>query len=105
VPGTATIQGIEVKLIGKVNSTTGSPKLCIQLSWNGGITWVNAKSTTILSSTNTTYLLGTSTDTWGRAWRGTDLTNANFRLRIIDVSGSTASTFSLDEVTVQVTYK
>jgi hypothetical protein len=105
VPGTATIQGIEVKLTGKVNSTTGSPMFCIQLSWNGGISWTNAQSTSTLSTTNAAYLLGTSIDTWGRTWSETDFTNANFRLRIIDVAGSTSSTFSLDEVTVQVTYR
>ncbi|MEP7133750.1 MAG: right-handed parallel beta-helix repeat-containing protein [Chloroflexota bacterium] len=105
VPSAATIQGIEVKLTGKVNSTTGSPKFCIQLSWNGGTTWTNAKSTSTLSTTNAAYLLGTSIDTWGRTWSGTNFTNANFRLRIIDVSGSTSSTFSLDQVTVQITYK
>ncbi len=103
-PGATAINGIEVKLTGKVNSTTSSPKFCVQLSWNGGTTWTTAKSTTTLSTTNSTYTLGTSADTWGHVWLPTELSNTNFRIRIIDVAGSSARTFSLDAVSVQVTY-
>jgi hypothetical protein len=35
IPGT-TILGIEVRLDARVDATGGSPKLCVQLSWNGG---------------------------------------------------------------------
>jgi parallel beta-helix repeat protein len=105
VPTAATIQGIEVKLTGKVSSASNSPKFCVQLSWDGGTTWTTAKSTSVLSITNTTYLLGTSLDTWGRTWSGLNFSDANFRLRIIDVAGSSSRTFYLDGVAVQVTYK
>ncbi|HZM25155.1 MAG TPA: M14 family metallopeptidase, partial [Anaerolineales bacterium] len=33
IPGGATITGIEVRLDGRVDSTSGAPKFCIQLSW------------------------------------------------------------------------
>ncbi len=104
VPSGATIQGIEVKLVGKVSSASSSPKFCIQLSWDGGTTWTAAKSTSTLSTTNTTYILGTSTDTWGRTWLPANFANSSFRVRIIDVASSTARTFSLDAISVQVTY-
>jgi hypothetical protein len=105
VPTTASIQGIEVQLTGKVDNTSNSPKFCIQLSWDGGTTWTAAKSTTTLTTTNATYILGTSSDLWGRAWSGLNFSNANFRVRIIDVAGSTSRTFSLDAIMIQVTYR
>ncbi len=103
--GTAVVKGIEVKLTGKADSTSGAPKFCIQLSYNGGTTWTTAKSTTTLSTTNTAFTLGTSSDTWGRAWAPGEFSNGSFRVRIIDVSSNTSRDFSLDAIAVQVTYQ
>jgi hypothetical protein len=100
-----TITGITVQLNALVNGTTGSPKICVQLSWDGGTSWTAAKSTTTLTTRNTTYLLGTSTDTWGHTWTTAQLSNANFRVRVIDVASNTSRTFSLDGVAVQVFYR
>jgi len=105
LPAGATIQGIEVQLTAKVNSTTSSPKMCVQLSWDGGTTWTTTQSTATLSTTNATYTLGGTANTWGRTWTVGDLSNTNFRVRIIDVASSTARTFSLDRVAVRVTYQ
>jgi hypothetical protein len=105
LPGTSTIQGIEILLDAKVDSTVGAPKLCIQLSWNGGASWTTVKSTGTLATTEQTYTLGSPTDTWGRAWTAADLSNPNFRVRIIDVASNTSRDFSLDAISVRVTYK
>ncbi len=105
LPGTATVQGIEVRLDGKADSTSGSPRFCIQLSWNGGASWTSAKSTTTLGITEQTFVLGGSADNWGRTWLPGNLSNANFRVRIIDVASSTARDFSLDWIAVRVTYR
>jgi hypothetical protein len=105
VPGAATVQGIEVRLDGKVDSSTGAPLFCVQLSWNGGTSWTAAKSTATLGTTEQTYMLGSATDNWGRTWLPSELTNTNFRVRVIDVSSSTARDFSLDWVAVRVTYR
>ncbi len=104
LPGGAVVDGIEVRLDGRVDNTTGSPKFCVQLSWDGGTTWTTAKSTATLSTSELTYILGGTADTWGRTWAVSDFTNANFRVRIINVAASTARDFSLDWVAVQVTY-
>jgi hypothetical protein len=101
-PGTVTIKGVEVRLDAKADTTAGSPKLCVQLSWNGGASWTTAKSTTTLTTSEATYLLGGATDTWGRTWTTNDFTNANFRVRVVMVASSTARDFSLDWVTVKV---
>jgi carboxypeptidase T len=104
IPGGATISGIEVRTDGRVDSTSGSPKFCIQLSWNGGVSWTAAKSTATLTTSEATYMLGGAADTWGRAWASGDFTNANFRVRITNVASSNSRDFSLDWLAVQVTY-
>jgi hypothetical protein len=77
----------------------------VQLSWNGGTSWTTAKTTSTLTTSEATYILGSATDTWGRTWTSDNLSNANFRVRVIDVASSTARDFSLDWVAVQVTYQ
>lgn len=105
IPTGAAVKGIEVRLDARADSTSGAPKICVQLSWNGGTKWTSAKSTTTLSTAEATYILGGAADTWGRAWTASQLANANFRVRVIDVATSTARDFSLDWVTVRVIYQ
>ncbi len=104
LPTGAAISGIEVRLDAWVESTSNSPTMCVQLSWDGGTTWTTAKSTTTLTTSQSTYLLGGSSDTWGRSWGSTELSNSNFRVRVINVSSSTSRDFSLDWVAVKVNY-
>ena len=99
------VQGIEVRLDARADTTGGSPKICVQISWDGGTTWTTAKQTSTLSTTETTYILGSPSDTWGHAWTSSDLSNANFRVRVIDVSSNTNRDFSLDYIAVNVTYQ
>lgn len=105
IPATAVIQGIQVRLDARADATGGSPKICVQLSWDGGTTWTTAKSTTTLSTTEVTYTLGSMSDTWGRTWTPGNFSNANFRIRVIDVAGNTNRDFFLDYVAVNVTYQ
>jgi hypothetical protein len=104
LPGGATPKGIEVRLDAKADSTSSSPKLCVQLSWNGGSSWTSAKTTSTLSTSEATRTLGSATDTWGRSWTASNLSNANFRVRVIALSSSTSRDFSLDWVAVRVSY-
>lgn len=100
----ATISGIEVRLDARADSTTGSPKMCVQLSWDGGTTWTTAQSTSNLTTSEATYTLGGSSNTWGRTWTSSDFSNANFRLRVINVASNTSRDFSLDWAAVKVYY-
>lgn len=102
MPSGATIDGIEVRLNAEVDSTSGSPFMCVQLSWDGGTTWTTAKSTSTLTTNEVTYTLGGSSDTWGRTWSESDLTNSNFRVRITNVASNTSRDFSLDWVAVKI---
>ncbi len=105
VPTGATIKGIEVRLDAKADSTTGAPKICVQLSWDGGTTWTTAKNTTTLTTAEATYTLGGAADTWGRTWTVANLSNTSFRVRVINVATNAQRDFSLDWVSVQVTYQ
>ena len=51
-----------------------------------------------------TLSLGSTADTWGRAWAPGDLADANFRVRLSDVSKRLSTDFVLDSVAVNVTY-
>ena len=104
IPGGASITGIEVRLDGRADSTSGSPRFCVQLSWNGGTSWTAAKTTSTLTTSEATYLLGGLADTWGRTWSSGDFMNTNFRVRITNVASSSARDFSLDWISVQVRY-
>ena len=104
VPSGATITGIRTRLDAWVDSSSGTRRMCAELSWDGGVTWTSAKTTSNLGTSQNTYNLGGSTDTWGRAWTASDFSNANFRLRITNVGDSTSRDFSLDWAAVRVYY-
>jgi hypothetical protein len=101
IPAGTSIAGIEVRLRARADSTSGTPRMCVQLSGDGGATWTAAKVTSTLGTALTTITLGGAADTWGRAWNPADLGNASFRLRIINVASSTARDFFLDNVAVR----
>jgi hypothetical protein len=102
---TAAIQGIEVRLDARADATVGSPKICVQISWDGGISWTAAKNTATLGTTEVTYILGAPTDTWSHPWTPGEFSNANFRIRVIDVASNNTRDFFLDYVAVNVTYR
>lgn len=104
LPSGATIDGIEVRLDARVDSTTGNPKMCVQLSWDGGLSWTAAQSTNNLTTSEASYILGSPTDTWGRTWSDANLSNSNFRLRVINVVSNTSRDFSLDWAAVKIYY-
>lgn len=104
LPIGATIKGLEVRLNARADSTTGAPKICTEVSWNGGLTWSAAKQTGTLDTRTKTYLIGGAADNWGHIWSSTELSNANFRLRLTNVASSTARDFSLDWVATRVRY-
>ncbi len=105
IPATAVIQGIQVRLDARADATNGAPKIYVQFSWNGGTTWTTALATTNLTTSEVTYTLGAANNTWGRTWSAADFSNANFRVRVIDVASNTSRDFSLDYIAVNVTYQ
>lgn len=105
VPATATaVLGITVQVKMGIDRVSGTNRVCAQLSWNGGSFWTTAQSVALTSTGLTDYTLGGATSLWGRAWTPTELSDANFRVRLINVSNNNARDFRLDAVEVQVTY-
>lgn len=102
-----TIEGIEVQLEdAQVSNSTGTDRMCVQLSWNGGATWTTAQQTgSEITTTETDFTLGNSTDNWGRTWSTNDFTNANFRVRVTNVSDNNLDDFEIDSVRVRVNYR
>ncbi|MEX1253828.1 MAG: pilus assembly protein TadG-related protein [Dehalococcoidia bacterium] len=101
-PAGNTIDGIEVRLDARINTASGTRRMCVQLSWDGGTTWTSTDQTSNLSTSQQTYTLGDNDDDWGHTWTANELTNANFRVRVIDVADSTSRTFLLDWVSIRV---
>jgi hypothetical protein len=98
------VGGIQVRLDEGMAAIGGTIQVCVELSWNGGLSWTAAKSVSITTATTTTYNLGATNDTWGRSWAGSDFSSANFRVRITDVASTTTKTFRLEYLAAQVTY-
>jgi hypothetical protein len=104
LPGSVTlINGIQVRADVGMNNNGGASRICAELSWDGGASWTAAKFVT-LSGAESTYLLGGAADTWGRLWTAAELTNANFRVRLIDATGHPTKDYLLDYLAVEVTY-
>ena len=102
---TNAITGIQVEARSKVDSASGSPQLCVELSWDGGTTWTTAKTSASLTTSEVAYTIPAAVnDTWGHSWNETQLNNSNFRIRITDVSSSTSRDFSLDSIRAKVYY-
>ena len=101
-PGATPVLGVNVRLDARVDSASGTRRMCVQLSWDGGANWTATKQTNNLSTSEQTYNLGGASDDWGHSWTAADLTNANFRIRVIDVADSTSRDFTLDWVTVRI---
>jgi hypothetical protein len=98
------VTGIQVRTDIGMNNNGGTSQLCVQLSWDGGTTWTAAKSAALTTSVTTTYTLGGAADTWGRTWTGANFSNANFRVRLIDVTSQPNKNFFLEYLAVQVSY-
>ena len=51
-----------------------------------------------------TFAFGATNDLWGRSWLGSDFSNANFRVRVTDVTSQPNKDYYLEYLAVQVTY-
>jgi len=105
IPSGATITGVETRLDARIDRASGTRQIYVQFSWDGGTSWTTAQSTGNLTTSEATYILGSPTDTWGHTWIPSDFSNANFRVRVIDVSNNTSRDFYLDYIAVNVTYQ
>lgn len=102
VPGSATIDGIEVKLEAKGDS--GDEAIEVELSWDSGPNYTTSgKTTGAMTTSDVIYTLGGATDTWGRSWSDTEFSDANFRARVT-ADLSSGDECLLDHIQVKVYY-
>jgi hypothetical protein len=104
IPAGSMISGIEVRTDARADSASNAPHFCVQVSWNNGSNWTAMKTGPNLVTSERTDILGSATDTWGRTWSTSELTSANFRVRIVSVASSTSRDFFLDWLPVRVWY-
>jgi hypothetical protein len=102
--GTCTIEGIAVRLDWWLDDTAGISSMDAELSWDGGTSWTAAKTDTQETTSEHTVILGGAADTWGRSWTVSELSDANFRVRLTSNSDSGVRDFLLDWVSVKVYY-
>ncbi len=100
IPSGSTVRGIEVRLDFR-KSGAPSAYLRAELSADGGVTWTATGYVAgPAPAARRTFVLGGSTDTWGRSWAVADFTSTGFRVRLTAENGS-----ELDWVAVRVHYE
>ena len=99
IPAGATILGIEVQLEGNRANTRN---LEIQLTWNNKSTFTALKTMPSFTNTDDLRIVGSPTDTWGRTWTVSELTNANFFVRLDATFAS--GNLNLDQVLLKIYY-
>ncbi len=106
IPAGANIKGVVVTVKAKAAAIIiGTADIDFRLSWDGGTSWSNTKTTgwaCLLICFYSTNNLGGSTDTWGHTWSESELSDANFRLR--GTSGGIGFGTLVDYIQVQVYY-
>lgn len=107
IKSSCAIKGIEVRLDWWVSTTFDTNGMSVELSWDGGMSWTSAKTDSQESSSEHVAVLGGPADTWGHSWTVSELSNANFRVRLTcNCSGTWCylRDFYLDWVAVSVYY-
>ncbi len=99
VPPTNTINGIEVKL--ELSGTTAAGTISVALSWDGGTsTTTVVKTSPTLTTADAVITLGGPSDTWDRTWSSAELSDANFKVRL--VAEPSSNTVRVDAIQVNV---
>ena len=111
IPASAEIDGISVRLDWKADSATGWPHFNVELSWNGGTSWTDPKTSAVGSGSEERHGVPESgTDQWqvggqDRDWSVSEFTNSNFRVRLecdCHLENCSSRDWSLDHVAVRV---
>lgn len=102
IPAGAVINGIEARANARLDNGPGY--MCVLLSWDGGATWTAPRQTANLTTAFADYTVGGTTDNWGRTWSVSEFSNANLRVRLVDVASTATARFRLDWIGVQVHY-
>lgn len=105
IPPGSVINGVEVQLVARPDSTATAPFFDVRLSRNAGADYSAYTYRALLTSTTlASYTLGGPGDLWGDTnWSVSDF-GPNFWVRLISGAGSLERDFYLDWVAVRVYY-
>ncbi len=109
---TGNMTGLQVELTNvSVSATCASTRITVALSWNGGGNWTTVTAqTALLTTTASSITFGSAASTafWTghTTWSASDVSDANFRVRLTGVKGcATAGTqLRIDRLRVQANY-
>lgn len=116
IPSGATIDGIELIVEARCNGSQcasfSGDLIEAALSWDNGSSWTSVKQTGELTTSDASYTLGGSSDTWGRSWSSTEFSDGTFQLSIgaqcstgnCNGGGSPFRTEEIDYLTLNVYY-
>jgi hypothetical protein len=100
----ASIHGIDVRIDAWADPPGPQTTACVELSWDGGVTWTPARPTALLGATEQSYWLGGDDDDWGRAWAPSDLADGSFAVRVSNTGNDPTTDYYLDWLPVRVHY-
>ncbi len=109
IPNDAEVMGIEVEIEAR-KSGTGNCRVGVELSprADNNTQWTSTGFTvpqsSNLTTSDTTYTRGGSTELWGRTWTEDEVTNSDFGIRLSRTNVSGTCTVEVDRIRIRVFY-
>jgi len=104
IPAGSTINGVQATVVGRSSGTNATNRtIRINLTTNGTAA-VGTNKTQALNTTDASFNLGTTSDLWGASLTTANVNTATFGVLIRDNDGTSSGTFSIDHVTLAITY-
>jgi Bacterial Ig domain/Bacterial cadherin-like domain len=111
VPTGASNISFKVRVEGRVSNTSDNDVFGVQLSWNGGTNFTGTTNTGEVDNsfsgsddTNTAPSSEESCGTFGRTWSASELSDANFRVRVAAAPSTSTDDMDIDDIDVLVCF-
>jgi hypothetical protein len=98
VPSNNQVTGIAVKI--EASGSTAAGTISVFLSWDGGSTFTDSKTTSVVGLTDAVFELGGQGDTWGRSWTPTEMNDGNLVVAI--TANPSGNTIQVDAIQIKV---
>ncbi len=102
LPAGNKINGIEVQVEG--HNGLEANGVDIELSWDGGSSYTSSGKGAIwpISGSDSIQTFGEAADTWGRTWTDSELSNANFRVKLNKKGSEDYYEFNVDHIQIKI---
>jgi hypothetical protein len=98
VPSNNQVTGIAVKI--EASGSTAAGTISVFLSWDGGSTFTDSKTTSVVGLTDAVFELGGQGDIWGRSWTPTEMNDGNLVVAI--TANPSGNTIQVDAIQIKV---